>query len=70
MKHTEYLVRSNNFSSSAQRRYTDFEVFYDLLVARYPYRYSSAIQYTGIPIQVYPYRYSSAIHYTGIPIQV
>ena len=38
MKHTEYLVRSNNFSSSAQRRYTDFEVFYDLLVARYPYR--------------------------------
>lgn len=38
MKHTEYLVRSTNFDSSVQRRYTDFEVFYDLLVTRYPYR--------------------------------
>lgn len=38
MKHTEYLIRSTNYNSSSQRRYTDFEVFYDLLVMRYPYR--------------------------------
>lgn len=38
MKHTEYLIRSQSFGASVQRRYTDFEVFYELLIARYPYR--------------------------------
>lgn len=38
MKHTEYLVKSLAFDSSVPRRYTDFEVFYELLIARFPYR--------------------------------
>ncbi|BET00464.1 Hypothetical protein NTJ_13280 [Nesidiocoris tenuis] len=38
IKHVEYVVISQRFSSEVYRRYNDFATFYDLLLCRFPYR--------------------------------
>eukprot|EP00731_Ephydatia_muelleri_P028501 Em0020g145a len=37
-KHVEYEVHSKRINSCVRRRFKEFEVFYDLLVSRFPYR--------------------------------
>lgn len=37
-KHNEYMVESKNFKAHVRRRFRDFEAYYELLLARYPYR--------------------------------
>ncbi|XP_064414936.1 sorting nexin-8a [Latimeria chalumnae] len=43
LKHVEYEVSSQRFKSSVYRRYSDFVVFHELLLLRFPYRMVPAL---------------------------
>ncbi|XP_016425062.1 sorting nexin-8a isoform X1 [Sinocyclocheilus rhinocerous] len=43
LKHVEYQVTSERFTVSVYRRYTDFDVFHELLLQRYAYRVVPAL---------------------------
>jgi len=38
LRHVEYLVKSERFRSEVNRRYSDFQALYELLLYRFPYR--------------------------------
>ncbi|XP_023349115.1 sorting nexin-8 [Eurytemora carolleeae] len=38
LRHVEYLVKSERFRSEVNRRYSDFQSLYELLLQRFPYR--------------------------------
>lgn len=39
LKHCEYYVSSRRHGTTVSRRYNDFVQLYDVLYAKYPYRY-------------------------------
>ncbi|KAL4624426.1 sorting nexin-8-like [Arapaima gigas] len=43
LKHVEYQVTSQRFTVSVCRRYSDFDVFHELLLQRFPYRMVPAL---------------------------
>ncbi|XP_062846464.1 sorting nexin-8a [Trichomycterus rosablanca] len=43
LKHVEYQVTSERFKMSVYRRYSDFDVFHDILLQRYAYRMVPAL---------------------------
>uniref|UniRef100_A0A8D0CKL4 Sorting nexin 8 n=1 Tax=Scleropages formosus TaxID=113540 RepID=A0A8D0CKL4_SCLFO len=43
LKHVEYQITSRRFRASVCRRYSDFDVFHELLLQRFPYRMVPAL---------------------------
>lgn len=50
LKHSEYVVSSKRFNCKVFRRYNDFVALYELLLARFPYRFDNYIFYIDIYI--------------------